>query len=69
MLKQDLRFYIPTKNLTWSIKVEIDKWCLNTFGNYRHDPEIDEGWWLQDEQEYAWFVMRCGDISNRDETE
>lgn len=42
-------------------RTKIDRWCRDAFGAYRHDSELDEGWWLQSEEEYTLFVLTwCG---------
>lgn len=54
------KWYVDNGSLTWDEKSRRDVWCLTNFGDYRHDVEIDEGWWFQSEEEYVLFVMRWG---------
>ena len=57
IIKYD-KWYVDSKKFaTVSECAEIDKWCRTTFGSYRHDNEVDEGWWLQSSEEYAVFVL------------
>lgn len=56
-LKHIKKWYVTSESLNWDEKYLRDRWCLNTFGEWRHDTEIDEGWWLQNESEYALFVL------------
>lgn len=55
------KFYIDVKNFKPAIRPEIDIWCVKAFGAYRHDNEVDEGWWLQTEDEYILFILTWGD--------
>ena len=59
-LEQIKKWYVDNGSFTWDEKCKRDTWCLTNFGAYRHDVEIDEGWWLQSEEEYVLFVMRWG---------
>jgi hypothetical protein len=59
-------FYVDNANLSDQDCSARDKWCFQTFGEYRHDTELfsvidtelDEGWWLQSEEEYVFFNLR-----------
>ena len=51
-------FYVDNANLSAQDCWARDRWCFQTFGEYRHDTELDEGWWLQTEEEYVFFNLR-----------
>jgi len=59
-LKQIKKWYVDNANLDDEEVRRRDRWCLQAFGEWRHDNEIDEGWWLQDDAEYTLFVLTWG---------
>ena len=65
-LKKYPKFYVGADYLSYNEKIERDRWCLRNFGEFRHDEELDEGWWLQNDEEYSWFVLRWGDKIYKD---
>jgi hypothetical protein len=59
-MKQVKEWYVTNNNLLLDATRDRDRWCIQTFGDFRNDIEVDEGWWLQSEEEYVLFVMRWG---------
>lgn len=59
-LKEIDKWYVTNKNMTDENVRACDRWCIRTFGDFRHDTEKDEGWWLQSEEEYTLFVLTWG---------
>lgn len=53
-------FYINANYLTDIERRDRDRWCLQQFGDYRHDTETDFGWLLRNEAEYIWFISKWG---------
>jgi hypothetical protein len=51
------RWYVDPAKFNQDQRRVIDRWCRNKFGSYRHDTEVDEGWWLQNEDEFTLFVL------------
>ena len=58
--------YVSAIGRTVLQRRQIDVWCYNTFGEFRHDPEVDLGWQMRNEEEYVWFVTRWGGENVKD---
>lgn len=59
-LKKIDKWYVDNEGMPMSQCHQRDSWCMKTFDAYRHDTELDEGWWLQSEEEYTLFVLTWG---------
>lgn len=56
IIKHD-KWYVSNEYFRVTQCKVIDKWCRDTFGGWRHDNEVDEGWWLQSQEEHTTFKL------------
>ena len=58
------KWYVSGNKFSYMQRRRIDSWCKNTFGRWRHDNEVDEGWWLQNEDEFTQFVLTWSGVES-----